>query len=104
MKIAIDFDDTYTVMPSLMNEFISLCDKFGYEVYCVTLRHERNLDEVFSSIGRLIPHDNVIATGGKAKEDYCRNLGIFINVWIDDTPLFINTSPYTYQQRDENGD
>ena len=93
MKIALDFDDTYTEDPELWNSFISLAKKRGHSVAFVTYRDERfnaiNLDirAVAENLGI-----EVVFTGGSQKATkFCAN------IWIDDNPV---TIPSTKQLGD----
>ena len=103
MKIAIDFDDTYTRDPSMWNQFILNMIDCGHEVFCVTWRHEDELSDVEDTIGTIIDSDKIIATGRLAKDEFCRSKDIFIDVWIDDDPCSITRSMEPYSQRDTQG-
>lgn len=94
MNISVDFDDTYTRDPILWDEFISRAQERGHTVYCVTAREplKQFRDEVYESIGRLIGERNCYFTDGSAKEKFMFDKGIWIDVWIDDSPKFINQS------------
>lgn len=90
MKISLDYDYTYTRDPELWNQFIKMFQSKGHEVYCITYRHYHELREVHDSIGKVIPYENVIATGRTSKLDFTRkNHDLFIDVWIDDEPFTI---------------
>jgi hypothetical protein len=92
MNISVDFDDTYTRDPAMWDSFIKLAQANGHTVYCVTMRGPWDMDriEVVDSIGKLIGKDNCIFTAGKAKGKFCFDLGICIDVWIDDMPSAVN--------------
>ena len=94
MNISIDFDDTYTRDPIFWDRFIYTAWEFKYDVYCVTAREPlpKFKDEVYNSIGKLIGKDNCYFTDGNAKEKFMVDQGIWIDVWIDDSPKFINQS------------
>jgi hypothetical protein len=86
MNISIDFDDTFTADRLLFTHFIRIAKEQGHNVYCVTMRHPTDSEEVYNSIGKLIGKDHCIFTEGKAKELFCFTKGITIDVWIDDMP------------------
>jgi hypothetical protein len=92
MNISLDFDDTYTRDPAMWDSFIKLAQENGHIIYCVTMRGPRGMErvEVIDSIGKLIGADNCIFTDGKAKSKFCYDLGISIDVWIDDMPSAVN--------------
>jgi hypothetical protein len=83
MNISIDYDGTITRAPEI---FKDLCWKFikqGDKVYIVTSRFEHELTDDI----RLFEAQNgakIICTKRKAKAKYMGNLGIKIDIWIDD--------------------
>ena len=91
MNISIDFDDTYTRDPECWNLFIKLCKYRGHNVYCITARTPKQSDDVLSSIGKIIGHENCLFTSMSAKKKYAYSKGISIDVWIDDLPIFVDT-------------
>jgi hypothetical protein len=93
MKIALDYDETYTRDPLLWNWFVAQAMERGHEVYCVTARSERSLDDVMFTLGRLLPPGHVFATNHAAKRKFMADLGIMIDVWIDDQPEMIVEVP-----------
>jgi hypothetical protein len=93
MKIALDYDDTYTQDPLLWNWFVQQAQDRGHEVFCVTARDEKNLDDVTFTLGRLLPPGHVIACGHKPKRGVTQSLGIKIDVWIDDMPEMVGELP-----------
>ena len=81
--IALDYDDTYTLAPSLWNGLIKVMHDYGWTIHIVTYRHST----AFSDMDREIPYvTDYIFTGGRAKQQYCEECGINIDVWIDDSP------------------
>lgn len=87
MIISIDYDDTYTRDPLLWNWFAEEAMIRGHDVWCVSARHQRHMDDAEQTIGLVIGQDKCIGTNGKAKRDtlfYER--GIYADVWIDDMP------------------
>ena len=89
MNIAIDFDETITLDPSMWKKVIKIMKDSGHCVYCVTLRNDsiKNVTEVYSVIGNDV--DAIFFTGGMAKKDYMYDQGFYISVWIDDNPFLI---------------
>lgn len=99
MKIALDFDGTFTLDPEFWTDFINLVAKRGHLVYLVTMRHgipegiytSHHCDEyseVYDELANL-PIAQYIFTGRKAKKAFCDDLGLYIDVWIDDNPLWV---------------
>lgn len=80
MRIAIDYDGTYTADPPLWNEWIAQASGRGHEVVCVTMRY---------------PHEQVqmpcevIYTSRQAKALFMAGLNRCPAVWIDDSPHWI---------------
>ena len=90
MNISLDYDDTYTQDPVLWNVFCRSAIKAGHTVYLITWRNVNEMEEVLSSVGKIIGQQNCIATCGYAKKDFVEQYGIKIDVWIDDNPLAIH--------------
>jgi len=88
MVISIDYDNTYTACPSLFNKIIDLFQKDGHTVICVTNRKNLSTmaDEVNNSIGKLV---DVIFAGSEWKRDAALKAGYAVDIWIDDSPGFI---------------
>lgn len=93
MKIALDYDDTYTRDPLFWNWVVDMAQCRGHTVYCVTARHDRMLDDIEQTLGRVLPPGHIIACGGTGKRKFCDDLDILIDVWIDDSPEFIVNIP-----------
>ena len=93
LRIALDFDDTYTADPMLWRSFITLCQVSGHEVSIVTLR-DAELDTI--AIDQEFHRRNVpiVYCDGRAKKEYTESLGLHFDIWIDDNPwgLFNGTS------------
>lgn len=87
MKIALDYDDTYTKDPDFWDQVIFLAKECHHKVYVVTNRlGEEEDDEVLN-----IPIDvnRIFFTEGSAKRKFMEDEGIEIDVWIDDEPRYI---------------
>jgi hypothetical protein len=84
MIIAIDYDDTYTRDPALWSTFINLAQYQKHTVYSVTCRHDtfENREEVQMPL----PRTRHIFTGHSPKRWHMEQLGIRVDVWIDDMP------------------
>lgn len=87
MKIALDYDGTYTADPQLWNFFLGLCKARGHDVRIVTMRYPEDkidwldLNEVYQ-----VP---VIYTSNMQKREYCDSIDWHPTIWIDDSPEFI---------------
>lgn len=96
MKIALDYDQTYTADPSLWRNFIAMAMGNNHDVRIVTHRHEE-LDKIEDT-----PFDiKIIYTDGVAKKWYCEHRGDLWtpDVWIDDKPRGIfENGPLTQEQ------
>jgi hypothetical protein len=91
MILSLDYDETYTLDPVFWDDFISYAKLRGHKVYCVTWRTPAEGLEVLNSVGKQVGHPNVIFASRNAKRDFCVNLGIFIDVWIDDMPHAVDS-------------
>lgn len=101
MKIALDFDGTYTEDTTLWDVFISRAQERGHVVYIVTFRSPdmRNplMDRLYNSLG--VP---ILFTSRTAKRDYALKYGIDFDVWIDDQPeLIVNGSDWSDEEVEE---
>lgn len=86
MKIALDFDDTYTLDPDFWNTFIALAESLGHEVRIVTARDDRfDRTRALVEIEKLV---RVIYCRGVAKRWYVTHFGdgFTPDIWIDDNP------------------
>ena len=93
MIIAIDYDNTYTADPITFNGIISLLKAADHTVICVTARTGIGAmaEPVLNSIGKLIP---VIFADKDWKKEAALKRGYKVDIWIDDSPEFINPSTY----------
>lgn len=81
MRIALDYDGTYTADPGLWDAFIGLAKNRGHEVVCVTMR---NVNELPEPIGLTF-----YFTDRKAKVPAMAAEGVKIDIWIDDNPRWL---------------
>lgn len=90
MHVAIDYDDTYTRDPEAWNQVILILIAAGHTVWCVSLRNERVMKEVRDTVGQYVGEDACFGTNNVSKRSYMYvQEGIYIDVWIDDSPEFI---------------
>lgn len=92
--IALDFDETYTAMPEVWDNFIDTVKATGHSIVVVTARHDRQDclgSDDNSDITDLCNRKNisVIYCGQKPKRAFCESLDYFFNIWIDDSPQSI---------------
>ena len=88
MKIALDFDDTYTRAPSFWDKFITMAKDHAYDIRIVTFRKSTMTDPALDwiAVEKRIP---IIFTEYIGKRAYCRYIGWEPDIWIDDSPEFI---------------
>lgn len=93
MKIALDYDETYTKDPVLWGYFIDHAVQRGHEVMVVTFRApELEIEDMG------IP---VYYTSYRAKRKYMESQGVRIDIWIDDSPETITVdSSWTDNERE----
>jgi hypothetical protein len=90
MKIALDYDDTYTKDPLMWNWFAQQALERGHQVYCVSARGTQHMDGPKMTTGRVIGPENCFGTNLLPKKTFMmNNHKIKIDVWIDDTPEMI---------------
>lgn len=83
MKIGLDWDGTVTVAH---DHFLELTKGFmaaGHEVYIVTMRYPSEEGEIAQWRQHVT---DVVFTKRLGKKKFCEELGININIWIDDNP------------------
>ena len=94
MKIALDYDETFTKDPKFWRKFIDQCHLADHEVMIVTFR------DPSIPIEAELPID-VYYTSYRAKRDHMTNIGINIDVWIDDSPdCVVGHSQWTDEERE----
>lgn len=101
MRIALDYDQTFTLDKGAWVQMIDDFQYRGHEVLIVTYRREEDVDE---DMEQLYVWKNVktIFTGQKAKKAYCESIGLKIDVWIDDNPeTILKDSDWTEEQYQE---
>ena len=89
LKIALDYDETYSRDPEFWDMFIQLCRARKYDVRIVTVRDERfDRSAELVAVEKKLP---VIYTRGVAKQWYCSHFADGFNpeIWIDDRPKSI---------------
>lgn len=91
MNIGLDYDDTYTSDKKLWRSVVALMQAKGYDVRFVTYRFAEpngyhNHDIKIDAECLQIP---IIFCNGVQKDDVCRQLGFFVDIWIDDFPVGI---------------
>lgn len=95
MKIALDYDNTYTAAPEMWTRVVETMHAFGHTVYVVTARDERydNTTGLIELATRL----PVIYCRGVAKRWFCHHFGPDIDIWIDDKPESILENSATHR-------
>jgi hypothetical protein len=81
MKIALDYDETFTAAPMLWKQFITLCKQYGHEIKFVTYRDSRYHNDDICADAYDCGID-IVFTAGKQKQHICPD----IDIWIDDSP------------------
>lgn len=96
MKIALDYDNTYSLDSAFWLAIADYAIYCGHEVRIVTIRDERyDRTEPLIKVEKTF---DVIYTRGVAKRWYCEHFGdgFVPDVWIDDTPeSILYNSPAT---------
>lgn len=91
LKIAMDYDDTFTADKPMWANIIKFMKGNGCDVRFVTARFENtdkySNEDILQDSDRLnIP---IIFCNGKPKEDVTNRVNFKVNIWIDDHPLWI---------------
>lgn len=82
---SLDFDDTFTASPALWRLFCQMAHMAGHTVVCITARNETdaNIAELKAALPDTV---SFYFASCQPKREFARELGLEINVWIDDYP------------------
>jgi hypothetical protein len=86
MRIALDYDKTYTANVPYWRDFILLSQKYGEEVRIVTMRSEELDYETEFDFLKKYYNVETIFCDGLSKKGVCQALGYDVDIWIDDNP------------------
>lgn len=86
MRIAIDYDGTYTADPGFWDAVRKLAIVWGHVPLIVTKRGESNKGFI------TLPNWEIHHTDRKAKAQFCKDHNIQVDIWIDDEPTNIYTN------------
>ena len=101
--IAIDYDNTFTANPTFWKRFLVTCCLDDINVIVVTNRTEDHPipKETEFSTGPEVPdHVPIIYAGPRFKMYAALERGYHVDVWIDDMPGTVQSSPYLTDQDD----
>ena len=87
VRIALDYDGTYTLDRQLWDGFIFAAQESCHEVLIVTMRDEG--EDVGSNASGARPPCEVIYTRRQAKLPFMERAGLHVDVWIDDNPRWL---------------
>lgn len=88
MIIGLDYDGTYTADKLFWSHFIDILQHWGHDFYIVTMRSKEH--DWHDDFAPYWP-DKVIFCDGRAKKNVVDQLGIEIDIWIDDNPITIQS-------------
>jgi hypothetical protein len=89
LKIALDWDDTFTRDPKFWAAFAYQARMKNHDVRIVTMCGPSGIPEIRGVLDGLHIDLKIIATDHTQKRTYCNRLGWLPDVWIDDSPEFI---------------
>lgn len=86
MRIALDYDDTFTADKTAWIRFIQLFQDYGHQIIIVTMRDgeadwHSDFKDLYDKYGI-----STIFCNGESKRDVTERMGVEIDVWIDDRP------------------
>ena len=90
VKVALDFDETYTADPATWQKLVETMKTSGWDVRIVTFRDDNggyNNHDIKAAAGAM--ELDIIFTAGKQKKPHCASVGFVPNFWIDDLPHLI---------------
>lgn len=89
VKIALDFDGTYTLHPEFWDLFLHNCKAHGIKVLIVTLRHAtHDRLAVEAHLERL--GAGIVYCGGRPKAGVLKERKIEVDVWVEDDPRCVH--------------
>lgn len=95
MNVSLDYDKTYTEDPECWKKVVRSLQSSGHKVFCVTLRSKEIDYHKDFDVLELMGVRNVFCDG-RPKRKTTEDLGIKIDVWIDDAPEAVtNGGTYT---------
>jgi hypothetical protein len=83
-NIALDYDETASTNIQFWKNFVVMAHSQNYDVYIVTARYENNIEEIKRHFDGVVR--GIIATGHLAKKQFCLDMGLEIDIFIDDSP------------------
>lgn len=89
MKIALDYDGTYTLDPKMWLMFINTCFQRNHDVRILTMRYPHEIATMDREL--LETKIDVIFTSRRAKKSFAIDKGFNADIWIDDMPEFLFT-------------
>jgi hypothetical protein len=87
LVVAIDYDMTITRAPNEFTRLLMLMKSMHWNILIVTDRDPGDREEELRWLAELA--DDVIFVNGEAKIDALEDLGIDVDIWIDDNPVTI---------------
>ncbi len=87
MRLALDYDGTFTAAPEFWLQVIALAQEHGHQVLVATMRTPAELQEIDPRLRKLVPQ--IVPTSRRPKQAYLAAFGIEPDVWIDDQPQFL---------------
>jgi len=89
MIIAVDYDDTWTRDPDGWYLALHALKQRGHKIVGATMRHPREATGMDSNYDKIC--EKIYFTGRKAKRSFLAAHGVFVDVWIDDNPIWVET-------------
>jgi FkbM family methyltransferase len=85
LRIALDWDDTYTRDPAAWAQVVAALTAAGHEVVLVTAREDTERNWKLCKIPGVLAHRRYF-TGHKPKRQWMEARGVSVDIWIDDRP------------------
>lgn len=85
MKIALDYDGTYTADKTLWGNFVSDAKKKKHDIRFVTYRDPLAENDLIKSAASKLGI-KIVYTSGTAKRKHCEGINWEPHIWIDDKP------------------
>lgn len=87
MIIGLDYDETFTRDPAAWCNAMRALKNAGHTIVGVTMRYPAEASGMDSRYDNLC--EEILFTGRKAKRQFAYNKGWFVDVWIDDNPIWV---------------
>ena len=93
--LSLDFDGCYTEDPVGWEAFIYMMRNRGHQIWVITMRYPHEGAPVEKALKDKV--DRIVYTSRRAKTAYANDKAMLIDIWIDDSPLWLMVNAGDYR-------